>query len=81
MSNIGFMKNCTLSVEKLFNECIANPKKNPTEVEKEQYRNLMYQLGLMYKNNEIEDVKKFKMLWNRLKKSDITQIKEIRKQN
>lgn len=40
----------------------------------------MYQLELMFKHNEIEDVKKFKELWERLKKCDITQIADIRKQ-
>lgn len=59
---------------------LSIPKKNPTALEKQQYHNLMYQLALMLKHNEIEDEKKFKELWERLKKCDITQLAEIRKQ-
>ena len=56
-------------------------QKNPTVVEKGQYTNLLVQLWEMFRHNEMEDEEKFKTLWDRLRKSDITQIKEIRKQN
>lgn len=44
MSNIGFMENTVKHIEKLFNYYFKNKKSYPTALEKEDYRNFIFQM-------------------------------------
>ena len=79
MSNIGFMQHFAQSVEKLFSDCVDNPKKNPTSLEKEDYISTIRHLETMYNHNEIEDVKLYHILMRKIKENDITKIADFRK--
>lgn len=79
MSNIGFMQHFTKHVEDLYRDCIENPKKNPTSVEKEDYVNTIYRLEQMRKYNEIEDIKLYDILMKKLINCDLRKVTEERR--
>ena len=89
MSNIGFIENCANYIQKLFNEATAPPPYNGkgtrprcrsiSESEKESYVNLVKQIELMKKYNEIEDEQRFKKAYKIILECDLTNVTEIRK--
>ena len=85
MSNIGFIESCASYIQKLFTEATIPPptKKGRcrviSEAEKESYVNLVRQIELMKKYNEIEDMERFKKAYKIILECDLTNVKEIRK--
>ena len=79
MSNIGFMRNTVNHIEKLFNFYVENKKKYPSAVEKEDYKNFVFQMERLYRYKEIEDEKEYKALLKRLKLCDLTTVVELRR--
>ena len=79
MSNIGFMRNTVNHIEKLFNFYVENKKKYPSAVEKEDYKNFVFQMERIFRYGEMEDKKEYLQLLKRLKSCDITKVVDIRK--
>ena len=78
MSNIGFMRNTVNHIERLFYFYMEN-KKYPSAIEKEEYKNFVFQMERLYRYKEIEDEKEYKALLKRLKLCDLTTVVERRK--
>lgn len=78
MSNIGFMEHCARNIQERFSHFMKNSG-YPSKQEKEEYKNVKYQLEIMYKYNEIEDTKKYKELMKIIERCDLTRIPELRK--
>lgn len=79
MSYIGFMRNTVSHIEKLFNKYMENSKSYPSSLEKEDYKNFVFQMERIHRYGEIEDEKEYKKLMKRLKEHDLTTIVELRK--
>ena len=79
MSYIGFMRNTVSHIEKLFNKYMENSKSYPSSLEKEDYKNFVFQMESIHRYGEIEDEKEYKKLMKRLKEHDLTTIVELRK--
>lgn len=79
MSNIGFMRNTVEHIEKLFNKYLQNTKIYPSSLEKEDYKNFVFQMERIHRYGEIENLKEYKELLKRLKVCDLTAVTEIRK--
>lgn len=79
MSNIGFMRNTVSHIEKLFNKYMENSKSYPSSLEKEDYKNFVFQMERIHRYGEIEDEKEYKKLMKRLKEHDLTAVVELRK--
>ena len=79
MSNIGFMRNTVNHIERLFYFYMKNKKKYPSAIEKEEYKNFVFQMERLYRYKEIEDEKEYKALLKRLKLCDLTTVVERRK--
>lgn len=79
MSNIGFMRNTVNHIERLFYFYMKNKKKYPSAIEKEEYRNFVFQMERLYRYKEIEDEKEYKVLLKRLKLCDLTTVVELRR--
>lgn len=79
MSYIGFMRNTVSHIEKLFNKYMENSKSYPSSLEKEDYKNFVFQMERIHRYGEIEDEKEYKKLMKRLKEHDLTTVVELRK--
>lgn len=79
MSYIGFMRNTVSHIEKLFNKYMENPESYPSSLEKEDYKNFVFQMEHIHRYGEIEDEKEYKKLMKRLKEHDLTTVVELRK--
>lgn len=79
MSYIGFMRNTVSHIEKLFNKYMENSKSYPSSLEKEDYKNFVFQMERIHRYGEIEDEKEYKKLMKRLKECDLTTVVELRK--
>lgn len=79
MSYIGFMRNTVSHIEKLFNKYMENSKSYPSSLEKEDYKNFVFQMERIRRYGEIEDEKEYKKLMKRLKEHDLTTVVELRK--
>lgn len=79
MSNIGFMRNTVNHIERLFYFYMKNKKKYPSAIEKEEYKNFVFQMERLYRYKEIEDEKEYKALLKRLKLCDLTTVVELRR--
>lgn len=79
MSYIGFMRNTVSHIEKLFNKYMENSKSYPSSLEKEDYKNFVFQMERIHRYGEIEDEKEYKKLMKRLKEHDLTTAVELRK--
>lgn len=79
MSNIGFMRNTVNHIERLFYFYMKNKKKYPSAIEKEEYKNFVFQMERLYRYKEIEDEKEYKALLKRLKMCDLTTVVELRR--
>ena len=79
MSNIGFMRNTVNHIERLFYFYMENKKKYPSAIEKEEYKNFVFQMERLYHYKEIEDEKEYKALLKRLKLCDLTTVVELRR--
>lgn len=79
MSNIGFMRNTVNHIEKLFNFYVENKKKYPSAVEKEDYKNFVFQMERIFRYGEMEDEKEYKRLMKKLKSCDLTTVTELRR--
>lgn len=79
MSYIGFMRNTVSHIEKLFNKYMENSKSDPSSLEKEDYKNFVFQMERIHRYGEIEDEKEYKKLMKRLKEHDLTTVVELRK--
>ena len=79
MSYIGFMRNTVSHIEKLFNKYMENSKSYPSSLEKEDYKNFVFQMERIHRYGEIEDEKEYKKLMKRLKEHDFTTVVELRK--
>ena len=79
MSNIGFMRNTVNYIEKLFNFYIENKKKYPSAVEKDDYKNFVFQMERIFRYGEMEDEKEYKRLMKKLKSCDLTTVTELRR--
>lgn len=79
MSYIGFMRNTVSHIEKLFNKYMENSKSYPSSLEKEDYKNFVFQMERIHRYGEIEDEKEYKKLMKRLKEHDLTTVEELRK--
>ena len=79
MSYIGFMRNTVSHIEKLFNKYMENSKSYPSSLEKEDYKNFIFQMERIHRYGEIEDEKEYKKLMKRLKEHDLTTVVELRK--
>lgn len=79
MSYIGFMRNTVSHIEKLFNKYMENSKSYPSSLEKEDYKNFVFQMERIHRYGEIEDEKEYKKLMKRLKECDLTTVVEPRK--
>ena len=79
MSYIGFMRNTVSHIEKLFNKYMENSKSYPPSLEKEDYKNFVFQMERIHRYGEIEDEKEYKKLMKRLKEHDLTTVVELRK--
>lgn len=53
MSNIGFMRNTVNHIERLFYFYMKNKKKYPSAIEKEEYKNFVFQMERLYRYKEI----------------------------
>lgn len=62
MSYIGFMRNTVSHIEKLFNKYMENSKSYPSSLEKEDYKNFVFQMERIHRYGEIEDEKEYKKL-------------------
>lgn len=78
MSYIGFMRNTVSHIEKLFNKYMENSKSYPSSLEKEDYKNFVFQMERIHRYGEIEDEKEYKKLMKRLKEHDLTTVVELR---
>lgn len=79
MSYIGFMRNTVNHIEKLFNKYLQNTKIYPSSLEKEDYKNFIFQMERIHGYGEMEDEKEYKELMKRLRKHDLTAVVELRK--
>lgn len=79
MSNIGFMRNTVNHIERLFYFYMKNKKKYPSVIEKEEYKNFVFQMERLYRYKEIEDEKEYKALLKRLKLCDLTTVVDLRR--
>ena len=79
MSNIGFMRNTVNHIERLFYFYMKNKKKYPSAIEKEEYKNFVFQMERLYRYKEIEDEKEYKALLKRLKLCDLATVVELRR--
>lgn len=79
MSNIGFMRNTVNHIEKLFNFYVENKKKCPSALEKEDYKNFVFQMERIFRYGEMEDEKEYKQLMKKLKSCDLTNVVNLRK--
>lgn len=79
MSYIDFMRNTVSHIEKLFNKYMENSKSYPSSLEKEDYKNFVFQMERIHRYGEIEDEKEYKKLMKRLKEHDLTTVVELRK--
>lgn len=79
MSYIGFMRNTVSHIEKLFNKYMENSKSYPSSLEKEDYKNFVFQMERIHRYGEIEDEKEYKKLMKRLKEHNLTAVVELRK--
>ena len=79
MSYIGFMRNTVSHIEKRFNKYMENSKSYPSSLEKEDYKNFVFQMERIHRYGEIEDEKEYKKLMKRLKEHDLTTVVELRK--
>ena len=79
MSYIGFMRNTVSHIEKLFNKYMENSKSYPSSLEKEDYKNFVFQMERIHRYGEIEDEKEYKKLMKRLKQHNLTTVVENRK--
>nr|DAZ11199.1 MAG TPA: hypothetical protein [Caudoviricetes sp.] len=79
MSYIGFMRNTVSHIEKLFNKYMENSKSYPSSLEKEDYKNFVFQMERIHRYGEIEDEKEYKKLMKRLKEHNLTTVVENRK--
>lgn len=79
MSNIGFIRNTVNHIERLFYFYMKNKKKYPSAIEKEEYKNFVFQMERLYRYKEIEDEKEYKALLKRLKLCDLTTVVELRR--
>ena len=73
------MRNTVSHIEKLFNKYMENSKSYPSSLEKEDYKNFVFQMERIHRYGEIEDEKEYKKLMKRLKEHDLTTIVELRK--
>ena len=79
MSYIGFMRNTVSHIEKLFNKYMENSKSYPSSLEKEDYKNFVFQMERIHRYGEIKKKKEYKKLMKRLKEHDLTTVVELRK--
>lgn len=79
MSYIGFMENTVKYIEILFQYYLKNKKKYPSAIEKEDYKNFIFQMERIHRFGEMEDEQKYKELMKRLRKCDLTAVVELRK--
>lgn len=73
------MRNTVSHIEKLFNKYMENSKSYPSSLEKEDYKNFVFQMERIHRYGEIEDEKEYKKLMKRLKEHDLTTVVELRK--
>lgn len=78
MSNIGFMRNTTNYIVALFNHYMQNKKKYPSAVEKEDYKNFIWQMQRLKCYGEIEDEKEYNELMKKLAKHNLLEVTKIR---
>lgn len=79
MSNIDFMRNTVNHIEKLFYFYMKNKKKYPSAIEKEDYKNFVFQMERIHRYGEMEDEKEYKQLMKKLKSCDLTNVVGLRK--
>lgn len=58
---------------------MENSKSYPSSLEKEDYKNFVFQMERIHRYGEIEDEKEYKKLMKRLKEHDLTTVVELRK--
>lgn len=79
MCNIGFMENTVNHIEKRFQYYFKNKKAYPSALEKEDYRNFIFQMERIHRYGEMEDEKKYKELLKRAQLSNIECVAALRK--
>lgn len=73
------MENTVKHIEILFQYYLENKKKYPSAIEKEDYKNFIFQMERIRRFGEMEDEQKCKELMKRLRKCDLTAVVELRR--
>ena len=84
MSNIGFIESCAREVKKIFNDVVmpaeeGHRRKAMTKTLINEYIQLLKDIDVMQRNDEIEDMERFKIAYQTIIECDFRKVEEARK--